>query len=102
MTCGGRKLAMELICSKCGSDATPLPCIFDSSSHAPHSTNHIAPSISTKALPQTFSIHQLPRIYSGKCLMYDRKLSSPLAIGDQVPSFSHEKIYFVRTGAVRS
>jgi hypothetical protein len=59
--CGGRKSvgvclgSMELICSKCGSDATPLPCIFDSLFSRPALQRIKSPlRISTKALPQTF------------------------------------------------
>ena len=87
--CNGRKLVVCLGVDGANPFKARKPCNsasvhFDSSSHGPHSTNHIPPASRFKACPRLFNfLHQPPRIYSGRCLMYDGEAFRSLSTGDQ-------------------
>jgi hypothetical protein len=84
--CGGRKI--DGVPRVDGANLFRVRKRCDSASHTPALHESYRPSISTKRpCPRLFNfLHQPPRIYSGRCLMHDRKLSSPLATGDQYPA----------------
>jgi hypothetical protein len=79
--------SMELICSKCGSDVTPLLCIS-----TPLLTPRTPRIISSQYLDQGFALDfsisftNHPGSTPGRCLMYDREAFKPLATSDQYPA----------------